>query len=59
MALKIFFDFKENSNVRCADPQLFAQEAIHLSTNDNTTVKDPNRFIPSNLRMPSANSQER
>lgn len=50
------FGFKENPNLRYADPQLFAQEAINLSTNDNITMKD-NSFIPLNVRMPSVNTQ--
>ena len=53
-----FFCLKENPNLRYTDPQLFVQEAVNLSTNDNTTMKDNNCFIPFNLKMPSVNTQK-
>lgn len=54
----VFLVFKENPNLRSADPQLFAQEAINLSINDNTALKDNNCFIPFNLRMSFVNTQK-
>lgn len=40
--------FKENAKFKYAGSQLFAQETINLSTNDNPTMKDDNCFIPIN-----------
>lgn len=59
MALNIFLTLKRTPISGVLIHSLFAQEAINLSTNDNATVRDHNCFIPSNLRMPSANSHER
>lgn len=51
-----FFCLQENPNLRYTNPQLFAQEATNLSTNDNTSVKDNNCFISFELKMPSVNT---
>lgn len=52
-----FFLALKRTQIRFADPQLFAQETINLSTNVNTTKKDNDCFIPFSLRMPSVNMQ--
>lgn len=51
-----FFCLRENLNLRYADPQLFAREAVDLSAKDNTTMKDNNCFIPFCLKMLSVNT---